>query len=447
MNRSPAIGLAIAMLWPACAMADPLPPAPLAYPLTGTLGLPQAVALALARDPDLQAADLTWRRSALQVDDADAERVSVGTSVNGGDLYGSNGILASSGSPPRASNAMTTNGRLDLSVPIFSGFKISGDIQGADARRDQYAAQLRQARADLIEATTRDYWEVARHSLLVDVQQAALVQAQRTWELASKRVAEGNATQADADRAHATAINQQSSLLVEEGARDDAVEALATLLQVDPGQLHIVDATPPLHPTTVTAETEMAIAMQQRPELRATREAVREAEGARMSAFSGRFPQLSLVADTQYGNNPYIPTQGNYSVLDSFQGQWDAGFNLSMNLFDNGVTWRQGEEADLLLAISRARYEAELWQVHQDVDQAVIGVNNAEARLAIAQQAMTLAKRALDWTQARYQLGYALLVDVDDARTTYVSAEGNAAEAAIDYLEARTALAHATGTL
>ena len=86
-------------------------------------------------------------------------------------------------------------------------------------------------------------------------------------------------------------------------------------------------------------------------------------------------------------------------------------------------------------------------QIGRDVRTAWYNANNAFRRLSVTSQLVEQARKAVHLSQARYDAGLGSIVELNQAQTSQISAEINAAAAKYDYLSRRTELEFTTGAL
>ena len=89
----------------------------------------------------------------------------------------------------------------------------------------------------------------------------------------------------------------------------------------------------------------VSTAVENRPEIKAADYRIKASEAGVTAAKSRWYPQISLVADYYYSrpNQRILPTQ------ITFDGTWDAGINISLNVWDWLTTSHQTEQAQATL--------------------------------------------------------------------------------------------------
>ena len=160
------------------------------------------------------------------------------------------------------------------------------------------------------------------------------------------------------------------------------------------------------------------------------------AKGALMVARSGHMPQVAASATQQWSDSSW-PGDDN--------GKWGVGVNVSMNVFDTGVTLSKihGAEADLKKA--EETYRNAVDSVNLDVRSNYLGLREAEKRISTTKLAVEQADEDYRIAQLRYMSGVGTNTDVLDAQVALTQAKTNYTQALYDYNTSKTALETSIG--
>lgn len=156
-------------------------------------------------------------------------------------------------------------------------------------------------------------------------------------------------------------------------------------------------------------------------------------------AHSGRYPQLQQAsADSFYldrnqysGDNP----------LDSHAWQYSAGTDIGWELDFWGRYSRAIESADASYFAAQANYEDTLVLLRAQVAQTYFALRTAEARLRIARNNAKLQKRSLDITERLFSSGNSDELDLQQAKTQYLSTLSTVPELEAQVAQTRNVLA------
>jgi outer membrane protein len=422
-----------------------------AQPLT----LEMAIAQAIATHPDVVIARTQVDQAGLGVADVNAQRLQFSADASVLGRHAQSGLLADTvpGSP---TDQTGINGTVGLTVPIFTGGKLTQGLRAAERNRDAATFQGAMTRADLTYEVTRAFWSLARQEALIQVQQETIVQAQRALSLTKASYGLGRLTPNDVDRAEVDALNTQDSLLRVKAQAEEARVRLAALLGMPSSELAIappagslathVAASPSGHAgmpqTPSLPDLDQALAVH--PKVQAAQARVEAAQASVEAAQGERWPQLALITSYQHGNNPFDPLSGARG-LGSFSGTWDARVSANLNVFDNGRIGREVAKAEAERAIAEANLEKTRREVRTSIDVALIKARSAQERAALAGRSSGVAAKTLSWVETRYEQGYSLLVEVHESRRSLLTARTQRIEAEVDFQIARAELLLAMG--
>jgi outer membrane protein len=346
-----------------------LAPAPAA-----AVTLQEALAAAYAGNPDLDA-----QRASLRATDEEAAaargqgRPQLG--VNASYTYGLEGLRALDG----YNRALLAG--VQAQLPLFQGGRVHNAVRAADRRSAAGREALRGVEGDtLLEAITA-YMDVLRDRTIVDLNRqnkAALAQVYRSSEV---RLSVGDVTRTDL--AQASARIQQGDAGVA-GAESDLVaseESFRRVIGLEPIQLALPPALPPLPASATDAATSAVANNGALASYRATVEAAkREVSVAR----AARMPSVSLGAGSTF-----------YSYRDRFAGIGNVDSNSSqvsatvtLPLYQGGVAAAQIRQAQDRVDESEARRRG----IERQVDAAA---RSAFAAYQAAQRTIVAYERAV----------------------------------------------------
>jgi outer membrane protein TolC len=126
---------------------------------------------------------------------------------------------------------------------------------------------------------------------------------------------------------------------------------------------------------------------------------------------------------------------------------WKAGLGLTWNLFSGGSNYWNYNKA--LYMNSKAGYLLESLKnvVTLEVKNSYLNIQEATARLQVAEKAIAQAEELARIQRDRYNLQVATTTDVLDAQTLLVQAKNNYLTARADHARAIAALKASMGTL
>lgn len=425
-----------------CFLACPLPAQALA-PLT----LEQALQRALDTHPEMRIGREQLRSALLQIDDAKASRIQATAELTALERRSQSGLLNSQIND-QSSEQNTANATVGLTVPLFTGFRLTEGIKAAERGRDEVVANQLSAESDLVYRVSQAFFDLHRQELLEGLREDALNHARKNLELTQKANALGRTSLNEVDRVELSYMTSQGEVLSAKTKTLEARSRLASLLGMPREDLRI-DAAGAIDRTESPAFSALSIErlLEQHPRLKAAR-AKLETDKAMLAVARGElWPQLALISTYQHGNNPSDPVLGARGLSNSFSGTWDIRLATTLNLFDGGKTIRKISRTEGDIRIAEAELVKTRQEVRAEIEQVLARLEGAFERLKLAEKSSKVAERTLGWMEKRYEQGYALQVEVNEVRSNWISAKTQAIDALIEVQIARAELKRSLGTL
>jgi outer membrane protein len=189
---------------------------------------------------------------------------------------------------------------------------------------------------------------------------------------------------------------------------------------------------------TLRPDSLMAVAEKQRPELILSHDAETNATAQSRLVSLGDKPLLALNLATGFKNG-YEPN------LNTWRGNYAAGFELKIPVFNGQKTKHQEAEADANLNSVRAHTVDLERQIRSEVLQAMASVNSSLEKIASTETQVRQAEKAVSMARVRYTAGVITNLDLLDAETTLSQAKLIRLRAFYDYTVSLNALDRATG--
>jgi outer membrane protein TolC len=292
-----------------------------------------------------------------------------------------------------------------------------GDLFAASPAIAQANASLRAAQFDLVDAQRTEritvigfYYDALDALATVGARQVALAGANAELKAAQLRFNSGDAPRLDVVRAQVALANAQADLARARADALNASDALATETALDVSALATgLSEQPAVQLVPHDVNGAVRAALSSRPEIASARAAVdAETHAVEVTRRDG-LPQVTLAGGYTSGVDSAIKVSGPSVNVN-------AMMPLGAAPHDRVVA----EEARLTQA--QAQLERVRRQVTIEVSAAVrTQIAQGEA-LAAAERALGEAKAEFDATQIGYRSGASSSLDVESARTTYISA-------------------------
>ena len=191
-------------------------------------------------------------------------------------------------------------------------------------------------------------------------------------------------------------------------------------------------------PVSLNTDSLVHQALDQRAELQLARDAEQSAELQNKAVSFGTMP--SLKVNLAYGvKNGYIPN------LDVLRGNWVAGAQLQIPIYDGRRTDYQEEEAQANVLAEQAHVKNAEREVRGDVERAVGDIKTALDKLQISNLQVEQAKEAVSIARKRYETGSVTNLDLLDAETAESAAQLGNVQSLYNYVMSLYELKRAVG--
>ncbi len=330
---------------------------------------------------------------------------------------------------------------LTVKQPIFTAGKVRTAIRLAEETQREKVASLEAVR----QRVTFKVFQ-AFHDLLLAEENLAVVretyeQRRRHLDQARVRFSNGVATEIDVLRSEVNVANTEPELIRAENRVKLARSGLNNLIVVDlEAPTRIVGkleyrAWPP--PDLVQLQS---VAMEARPEVQVARRQLDEAR--HMSKLAYAENKLSVDFEGRYGYA--VRDWKNFASKDF--ARWNITFTFRLPFYDSGR--KAGLVAQALARVRAAEFSlAQLENnVRLEIKSAYDDMQSSGKAVAAARLSVHQAEKVLAMMQANYQYGAATTLDVVDSQTALTMARNTQIGATYDYEMAKARLRLAAGT-
>jgi outer membrane protein TolC len=327
---------------------------------------------------------------------------------------------------------------------IYEGGRINSALRVARLTREQALLNHQTIIADALRDVRVAYYGVLMAQQLIAVQEASLKLLQQELDETTKRFQAGTVPRFNVLRAEVEVANARPRLIRSRNTFRTSKDNLAHLLGenipagTDELPLQLTDRleTPP---QDIALDRAIAQAFERRTELAA----LRKAEALRgeniVNAKSGYKPSVQVFAG--YGSKS---SQFSSDLTDELHG-WEAGAQLSWNIFDGFLPRGRVQEAEAMRTRAREEIMDAMRRVELEVRTAYSAFVEAREVLASQEKVQESAEEALRLANARVEAGAATQLDVLNAQTALTEARSTQVQARHDYAVAQARLERAVG--
>ena len=325
---------------------------------------------------------------------------------------------------------------LTASMPIYTGGKLSGTIKKAKAGYIYSEQGLQKAYNDMRTTVTNGYFDMLQADNMQKLGRESVDRLADHLKNVEAQYEVGVVAKVDVLRSQVELANAKQSLIKAENAYQIAEANLNKIVGLPMDTQLKLDNILVYTPYDNDMQYCLDYAVMHRPELEQAKQNVEAAKGALRVAISGHMPQVAASASQNWKDSNW-PGDEN--------GNWGVGVQVTMNIFDSGVTVSKihGAEADLKKA--HETYRDTVDAVNLDVRSNYLNLREAEKRIDTTKLAVSQAEEDYRIAQLRYMNGVGTNTDVLDAQVALTDAKTNYLQAMYDYNTCKTNLETAIG--
>lgn len=332
---------------------------------------------------------------------------------------------------------------VEVTQPIFQGFRLLSTYQKAALQADSDKASLRKAELDMTEQVQTAFLEYLKAGENTRSMRDSLTRLREQLRIAQAYFEVGLSPRLDVLQAEVDVSEAESLLIEAENTQATTLARLNTLLGFDATAVNTYTGTLKEVGFRYTLEQCLELAYRQRPDLYVAQKAVEIARKSQKEVQSDYYPQIEgYYSMTQSGNTPGMQRSGENG---SHVTNWEVGAQATWNVFEWGTTYYADKQAGWQVAKMRYEQENLKLEVGYDIKSKYLAVQEARKRIAVAQNSVAQATEAYNVALARYHEHVGTNFDVLDASANLTSAQSSLTGAKADYLTALSQIYVAMG--
>ena len=332
---------------------------------------------------------------------------------------------------------------VDISQPIFQGFRLLAQYQKAALQAESDRASLRQAELTMTGDVQKAFLAYLQAEENVRSEQDSLARLRDQLRITQAFYDVGLRPRLDVLQAEVDVSNAENLLIQAENTRDTAQAQLNTLVGLPvtarvtySGRLEHV-------PFSLSLEQCLAAAYRQRPDLYIAAKTVAIAGKSQQEVQSEYYPKVEAYYNvSRQGNTFDLQRSGENG---SSTQVWEVGVSATWDVFQWGTTYYADKQYGWL--VTKTRYEEEQLKldVGYEIKTRLLDVREAEKRIAVASKSVAQATEAYHVALAQYQEQVGTNFDVLNASANLTAAQASLTGAKADYLTALSQLYVAMG--
>jgi outer membrane protein len=339
---------------------------------------------------------------------------------------------------------------LQVVQSIYQGGKLVAAIKAAKVTKQQALAQYQTVISDTLLAVRLAYYDVLLGAQQITVNQASVNLLQKELDDQQHRFDAGTVPHFNVLRAKVALANARPPLIQSQNNYRIAKNNLANLLGYDLPRdiwdnipLNLTDALDS-EPYPINLPNALQQALERRSELVALRK-TEELQNLNITdASSGYKPNLQLFAGYNWLNQQFSG-DGSTPPLDAYLDGWNAGAQVTWNIFDGLSTHGRVLQAEALYKKSKTAVNEKMRQVELEVRTTYSDFIGAQEVLESQKTVQDEAEESLREAYARASAGTGTQLDVLDAETSLTQARSTQVQALHDYDAARARFERAIG--
>lgn len=315
------------------------------------------------------------------------------------------------------------DGSLIVQFPLYTAGRLRGEEEASQHRKQAVEAKLTRVRRELVTAVVRVFYQILAQRQVLTSLEFSRQTLQQHLARVNRLIAAGKGTNVDRLRLQVRIATLDERLVQERNVLEIGRRALANLMGGTKLPPRLVGKIAQTIPAQLERDEDaaLALALQQRADIRSARAELRAARKRLQVARAGYRPTVNLQASLSPRYAPDPDWRG--SGADHGDVMAFAGVVMDVPIFEGGrikARIRQ-RQAELDRAVEQLR-KVQL-AVRYDVQRALLNLTAAEQRERTMATVVSQAKESLRLEQVKQREGNGTITDVLDAQTAELDAE------------------------
>ena len=330
-----------------------------------------------------------------------------------------------------------------ITQPLFTGFALITRQKIASLGIDLQEIQREQAVLDIAKQVKISYFQILLARRALEVAEEEVKQLENHVDDARHLYNEGVIPYNDYLKSEVALAQSRQGRVKAESDLKITISALNTLIRRNILDNTIIKELPPFQPRPYNISRLFEDAIQNRPELKALRVALRQADLGIRLARSQYYPKVYLMGRYEREGDNLLASNNDFAN----QHNASIGIQISWPLFESGKKHAEVTRAIYHEQVLAERIKGIKDSILLEVRNAYQGLKVAEKNIQTAQKALAQAKENFRITNLQYQQQTTTSTEVLDARTFLTQAEVNYHNALYGYRIAEAELMRAIGRM
>ncbi|MFV0470043.1 MAG: TolC family protein [Dysgonomonas sp.] len=340
------------------------------------------------------------------------------------------------------SNSGTSNFSISSSTPLFTGFKITNDIEAKKFDLMAATEGLKKAKDDLGLQVTSYYLDVLFKKEILKVYKEQVDLTKLQVEKTSVMVETGKVAKSQLYDINSQLANDELNMT---NAKNDLDLSLLNLIQslnlqkdissFDIASPAVDDVVSANFSSLMTPSEVYSTAIQIRPQVKEAEYTIESSKKTLKVAQSGYYPQLNLTMG--YGTSSQrIYNESNASLRDQLDqnGAYNIGFSLSIPIFNRFQVRNQVRSAKLSILNNELALDNVKQALFKEIQQAYQSAVGAQAKYIATEKSLAATSESFKYVQERYNVGKANVYEYSESQTKLLSSKSERLQAKYDFL-------------
>ncbi|MDL2241761.1 TolC family protein [Bacteroidales bacterium OttesenSCG-928-L03] len=342
----------------------------------------------------------------------------------------------------RNTSQASTSFSLSTSMPLFTGFRISNEIERNKIALDASLLSLEKAKEDIALAVAYAFLDVLFKKELVILAEEQFALSQDQVEKTKALIDAGSAPRSQLYEIEAQLAKDEVSLVqaklnlnlsLLELAQDLELERETEFdIQVPPLDNPIAGSMKSILPTDVVYDNALAI----KPAIKIQELNIESAEKTLNIAKSAYYPTLSLGAGVSTSYYHVYDSQYNDSFSSQFKNRMSENIRLSLNIpiFNRFSTRNNVKSAKLNILNQEYILENTKKALYKEIQTAYQSAVGAQEKFISAEKAVKATEESFRYAQERYEVGKSTVYEFNEAKLNLIRTKSEQIQAKYDYL-------------
>ena len=334
-------------------------------------------------------------------------------------------------------NSASSQWSASTSVPIFTGFMITNEIEASKLDLLAISAELEKAKEDMAINITAFYLQILYYKEMLNIAKVQKNLSGEQLDRTKKMYENGRAAEAQIYEIEAQVSNDDLSVVQAESDLQISILTLTQLLELPSPEGFDVEEPEGVFEFSLVSKPDVIYetALSTRASVRAEKLRLESSERYIKMAQSSYYPTLNFGAG--YGNNYYkISDFDNPSFSNQIKNNRNEyfGVNLSIPIFNRFSTRNNVRTAKLNSRLQELQLENTKKSLYKEIQQAYYNAITAEEKYKSAEAAYKSAEKSFGYMQEKLDNGRATMYEYNDSKTSMTRALSNRTQAKYDFI-------------